>query len=172
MNEQEIILAKIELNQDEIEQNQTDRQKLIDESKKLYNDLEDWKDINEPKLTHGDYGYCGEPSENNMYFIDSQFKGTEDNPFGISNTGGQESINKPICEFKTMGNIFDDLKRNSKNLEKFTNDVHTYRYDFIVFPFAPICIAGTWHTIKEATEFHQKLGQLLATAIRKQAESK
>jgi len=70
-----------------------------------------------------------------------------------------------------LGNIFDLLKQWSEDLTYFEFDVHEYKID----PkqrFAPIKVAGTWHTLVEAEEIWHKLGQLIATLKRKQSSHK
>ncbi len=55
------------------------------------------------------------------------------------------------------GNIFDtDLKRNSEDLEEFTTDVHTYRFD-LAQAHAPIYIAGNKATGKEGLKMAEEL---------------
>ena len=151
MNERETKLAQIE-------QNQTDRQRLVDEGNKLNAELA------ELDKRHGDYGYDYDRKPCLRIYghcPDYQFTvANRTTTFG--NDSGSAAVPKII-----LGNIFDDLERNSEYLKEFKTDIHTYKFDFEKVSHAPIYIAGNWHTMAEAEEHHQKLGQLIATAKRK-----
>ncbi len=121
-------------------------------------------ELDEPELRHGDYGVgkdkSGRPRfrlmiRNDVYNGESTKNPTNRDP------------NKDVW----LGNIFDDLKRNAEDLKEFEVDnlrvvLDKQRGDAMVF-FKSICSDRTF-TINEATEIHQKLGQLIATAKRKQ----
>ena len=93
----------------------------------------------------------------------------------------QNYFNQPVRKnsFVKLGNIFDDLKRNSEDLEVFT--VKTYRRNLglsvglTINPKDAVYFnIGTGPTfvcthleLDKAIELHQKLGQLIATAKRK-----
>ncbi len=112
---------------------------------------------------HGDYGYDhdGAACLRMLSCYKKQFVvANKDTTFG--NDSGVVAVPKPV-----LGNIFDDLKRDSEDLEEFCTDVHRYFFNFVDFSHAPIHIAGNWHTINEAIKHHQKLGQLIATARRR-----
>lgn len=76
----------------------------------------------------------------------------------------------PYC----LGNLVDDLKRNSEDLEKFK--FCDTRGDCGVLEIIDKDIwVGTdrlqnLYSIRQATEIHQKLGQILATAKRKEVK--
>ncbi len=124
----------------------------------------------EPKLRHGDYGYAGKPSKNNMYFID----GRPVRPFGISNDGGQEMIDAPYHQFKAVGNIFDDLKAMSEDVKEFkikqdsfVDAVHVYFQDEGCLVIKDLGDNDKVYISPKNVElFHRKLGAMIATAKR------
>ena len=147
MNERETKLAQIE-------QNQADRHRLIDEGEKLQDEL---VELNKTKIKHWDYGFtkiCSEP----RLCVDEDM---------LNESGQAMGFARYSHDYVIIGNIFDDLKRNNEDLEEFKADVHTYKFNFKECPHAPIYIAGNWHPMHEAVEIHQKLGQLIATAKRR-----
>lgn len=80
-----------------------------------------------------------------------------------------------IATIKTkLGNIFDDLKRNSEDLREFEVipsgcDRHGFAAKLGCSCILMGEIGDPWFfCIDEAIEVHQKLGQLIATAKRKQ----
>ncbi len=105
MNEQEKLKAKIE-------QNLTDQSKLLDEQARLQDELSGLQKL---KLGHGDYGLRGgdgiimlkDRSPKQQYI-----QADEDITFANSMESHTEGYVK-------LGNIFDDLKRNSEDLEEF-----------------------------------------------------
>ncbi len=153
-----------------MEQNQTDRQKLIDEAEKLLKEL---AEIDEPKLRHGDYG-IDERGEN-LLIVKSEYG---ESPLSFNMNADHCGV---ICngkhstrDFTKLGNIFDDLKRNSEDLEA-TGDI--YNKDHNAHACANINPDGTiymWadnrssYELDVAIKFHQKLEQLICTAKRKQ----
>ena len=71
------------------------------------------------------------------------------------------------CEerLKDIANEIETLREHFSE-EYFKFDVHEYR----IRPeqgYAPIKIAGTWHTLPEAEEFHRQFGRLLANLKKK-----
>ena len=83
---------------------------------------------------------------------------------------------------QNLRNIFDDLKRNSEDSDEWRSENGTgqsateerkivmdcsSKYNEIWLGTAG---TSTWYSIDQATEIHQKLGQLLATAKRRQAK--
>ena len=122
------------------------------------------KALDKPELRHGDYGYDRNGRPCLRIYRNVKINGfvVADKEMTFGNDAGSHAVPKII-----IGNIYDDLERNQKDLEEFMTDVNKYYFDFENFIHAPIHIAGNWHTIKEAVTHHQKLGQLIATAKRK-----
>lgn len=108
MNEQEKLKAKIE-------QNLTDQSKLLDEQDKLQLKL---KEFEEPKDRLGDYGYWLSNYGNEPRLATKKKRGGAE--LYLINTDGHlcSLIFYTNIHVKT-GNIFDDLKRNSEDLEEF-----------------------------------------------------
>ncbi len=82
----------------------------------------------------------------------------------------QEFSDYPLAELDgKIGNLLDDLQRNSEDLEGFEVDYATFALDkstsTIDIQIWPDETSKCFTTL-EATEIHQKLGQLLATAKR------
>ena len=122
------------------------------------------------KLRHGDYGYEGGLSRILLEAMSgSKFSA------GIGCCMPQEgsAIGNPTI---ILGNIFDDLKRNSEDLREFK--MRTYHGGTLVaeidggndIAFTLPITSQASANIKEATEYHQKLGQLIATAKRQETE--
>ena len=123
-----------------------------------------------PKLRHGDYGLQSNANilpwikiYNKIWYLE----------------GNQKNASMlPDAAFagEQVGNLVDDLKRNSEDLEEFEVHVHhggtlkaridTFDNDNdIEFQISSPCHHATAN-IYEAQEIHQKLGQLIATAKR------
>ena len=161
MNEREIKLAQIE-------QNQADRQRLVDEGRKLQAEL---AGLDKPKQKHGDYKI----DKNGVI----QFFVKDDETDLIRLCQSRSLLfgsakNYYIFEDKDIiqsGNLVDDLKRNSEDLKEFTvfaPCTNTNGFSARLSGDGAYIICRDWYfTLKELTEIHQKLGQLLATAKRK-----
>ena len=155
-----------------IEQNQTDKQKLIDEGKTLADKL---AALDKPQLRHGDYGTAIASSGRLM----------------LKDIGGQWfTAGKECCvspgndsfgPATILGNIFDDLKRNAEDLWEFEVDLYKDDEDGFAAEYNEsddnrvIGIGDKgedfwYYTIDQATDIHQKLGQVIAFAKRKQAK--
>lgn len=153
-------------------------QELSQTIKRLERDLDRAKqelaqlaEMDKPKLRHGDYGYTRAGGGKPRFFTQSWVDG--ENQEGKMQWCDDEAWHGTgdcleIKSFIITGNLVDDLERNAEPLEEFELDVHCYKFDFMNFCHAPILIAGNWHTMDEAVDFHQKFGQLIATAKRKQ----
>ena len=131
--------------------------------------------LDKPELRHGDYGYH-RTSGNPYLHIDGATSGT----YLVAPEGGY-----PLCrsngEYQfAIGNIFDDLKRNSKDLEEFEERDMKWRVNgrFIEvdIPYYNKCdeadCSGNINyifNIKEMVSHHQRIGQLIAFAQREQA---
>jgi hypothetical protein len=121
-----------------------------------------------PKLRHGDWWMKGD----SLHIYMKEHHGRDFVAIGdcILTKIGSSYGGEPI-----LGNIIDDLKRNAEDLEKF--DVYgggtrlfiRLQDNDIVFDIGGF--TSTMHKINKATEIHQKLGQLIATAKRKQHET-
>ena len=131
-------------------------QKIVDKLQKT--DSED-----KPQLRHGDYGYLpdGSPSPARLF--------TKNDSGEIIYHYRSKEGDCPawgIDKYIILGNIFDDLKRNSEDLERAVID------GFVMEIIGDrICIGGRRFLPHQATEFYQKLGRLLNTA-RKKANGK
>jgi len=131
------------------------------------------KELEKPKLRHGDYGYDfeGDPC------MSLQLHNGAGCTLHRSRAGKKyaytcKTLNACYVPKVVLGNIFDDLARNQVDLKKFDVEYKAgYRFH------ADLTDNGIWlliHTgsscydLDKATEIHQKLGQLIATAKRRQ----
>ena len=134
-------------------------------------------EIDKPKLRHGDYGYDKHTS----------YAGQEDEafpePFFIN---ADREYSYPLNEYNrnnknrkpvVLGNIFDDLKRNSEDLTEFDicnqggNDLRIKHVKEVGRYKDGIEFSIHKHTstanIDQAIKIHQKLGQIISTAKRR-----
>lgn len=119
-----------------------------------------------PKHRHGDFGFddTSRPCLVIQKETGSKYElAVASSSYTYGNDSGAAYV--PVI---TIGNIFDLLKKWSKDLEYFEFDVHHCEINTIEFPHAPIHIAGNWHTLAEAEEIWHKLGQMIATLKRKE----
>ena len=146
-----------------LEKSIVDHQAAIDVSKKRLAELD------KPKLRHGDYGYnYGFPR---FFYEDNGEMFVINNEIGIH---PELVVIAPKAEYIVAGNIFDDLKRNSEDLERFCvsdrNDKSSFEatkqidYNSILLEVHRSGLFG----LDKAVEISQKLGQLIAYAKRKQ----
>jgi len=142
------------------------------------------KELEKPKLRHGDYGYDfeGDPC------MSLQLHNGAGCTLHRSCAGKKyaytcKTLNACYVPKVVLGNIFDDLERNSKDLEKFeVKSTHFHgkfkrKLEFImVRPHETGCVNiygenskdyGTFER-EDIIEIYQKLGQLIATAKRRQ----
>ncbi|KKM61562.1 hypothetical protein LCGC14_1530540 [marine sediment metagenome] len=111
-----------------------------------------------PELRHGDYGVDCQNNGRIALFYCSQSNTNRDDYTQIGIRGDEA--------FDCIGNIFDDLKRNSENLRAFTHDRTSYK----LLPDGRI---QTRHDgrdgwmLNSPKETYQKLGQLIATVERR-----
>ncbi len=150
-------------------------EKIVEDlQEKLTKTQQELAELDEPKLRHGDYGTRPE----NTYFvcIQSNIRGKLEyaNECGLVQ---DSDLTQPLIS----GNIFDDLKRNSEDLR----DWHSpeaegkgvvQKESIIMRLKGPDIWLGTcgnsaWYTLDQATEIHQKLGRLIATAKRRNANT-
>ncbi len=119
--------------------------------------------LDKPELRQGDYGYMqGVPRLFSFDYrgeLRTAISKTDKHPFDIS----------PLLEYTILGNIFDDLKRNSEDLIEFYVDGKFANIFAGRILGGRINIAGKHLLFDEAVDFHQKLGQLIATAKRREA---
>ena len=168
MNEKEKITIQLD-------QNRIDQDKLIDEQSRLQNEL---CELEEPKLRHLDWGVF-----EGMVRIFIKECGGEFNAYALGGgKSGSDVLNGFAWQrgkYKIKGNLTDDLKRNSEDLEEFRVATTCCSSGFlnvlivesgINFNIVKENRIGKCFTVDEATEIHQKLGQLIATAKRKQSE--
>ncbi len=154
----------------QLDQNRIDQDKLIDEQGKLQDEL---CELEEPKYKQGDYGL-------DLGFL---FVAIKDQTGRLIEAKEYDndclSADIQTIEAVKLGNIFDDLKRNSEDLEEFRVVTTCCSSGFlnvlivesgINFNIVKENRIGKCFTVDEATEIHQKLGQLIATAKRKQSE--
>ena len=78
----------------------------------------------------------------------------------------------PAFKGEYKGNLADDLKRNSEDLEEFKIDCCCFSFKAVLGRSGHIDIStqGAWMGIKTAQEIHQKLGQVITTALRREAK--
>ncbi len=125
-----------------------------------------------PELRHGDYGY--DTNGDACIYINVHMKGLREccDEHLWLNARGYVGIAVTI-----LGNIFDDLKLNSKDLgevrvefdkkgNKVFMDLNVENKIWI--HFCGYDQDGVYVPIDKAVDFHQKLGQIIATAKRKQ----
>ena len=149
------------------------------------------KALDEPELKHGDLrlwsgvwpGCLGivDKSETQMHMIW---------PDGDKRSRWltEEKILQDSVPAGTMGDIFDDLNRNSEDLKGFEVDASCVDWqkgcclgignaskpdDLVYFSVEPYDKSHkvVHFNLDQATEIHQKLGQIIATARRKQTKS-
>ena len=139
-----------------------------------------------PKLRHGDYGlWSFAPYDENTFvvYIDSG-----DSPDTVFYDGCQYCSNASKDdgrEFTRLGNLYDDLARNKVDLEEFEVELeydenlkfelklhHAGRYICLIQTMTSGKTIHAHIDIKQAPEIHQKLGQMIAYALREQAKKK
>lgn len=132
-----------------------------------------------PKLRHGDYGrgrlgvafFCNGDGTDSVFIRSDKRKAR----MLHGETGGRYRY------AEKFGNIFDDLERNTVDLEEFSAGVYSTTRNSIrakivddeirfFIEYSRGCETRSTHDLESAIEFHQKLGQLIATAKRKQAK--
>ena len=170
-------MDKIDEIRAKIEQNQDDRQKLIDEEKAL---LEELEAAHKPKLRHGDIKmfngcYCViDTSELKMHAI---WDGGDKRVDWITEAA---MVDKSVHK-GTLKEVFDDLKRNSEDLRSFEieSSVSTNKLSIEICGLNPAKIdfrlLGTSgrtrsFTIEKATKIAHSILQQSATAKRDEAK--
>ena len=173
MNEREILEGELELHQkiiDKANQKLAEKIEGVAKQKCLITLHQESIAIAKAKLTeldklklrHGDYNirrYLMVKADKNLRL------------FWCDNNGVCHGDN----DITPDGNIFDDLERNSEDLEKFKVDALCFSFKGILSTSSAssrinMCTQGAWMNMEIAEEIHQKLGQLIATAKRKQNE--
>lgn len=90
-----------------IEQNKADLARLVEEGERL-------AELDKPKLRHGDYGYS--PKKHPRLFTSDHSDGGFKHHFP---EGTGSVVAYPAFRYNILGNIFDDMKRNSEDLGEF-----------------------------------------------------
>lgn len=159
MNEREILQESIGSHQNAIDKAQAELAELDKPDK--------------PKLRHGDYGY---DKSGKFTLVCKEAEGVlrAGREEGFLECMPIENLDSHLPE-TILGNIFDDLKRNSEDLKKFTvygdndpedNAVFKAEYDGTHIWLASTT-DGAYFEVADIVRIHQKLGQLIATARRK-----
>lgn len=170
MNERDKLQARIE-------QNHVDRKELESEGDRLQAKLDE---LGKPELRHGDYGWYEDElsPEKKSSFVIYGFDGS-DVLVRFNNRAGTTRMGKVYFQQKssTLGNIFDDLKDMSEDLEEFEvedkgHDGMAVRYDREHIKFIASGGQRIYLSYKKAEDFHRKLGQVIATARRREGQKK
>lgn len=139
---------------------------MIAEAESKLAELEESK----PELRHGDYGIdeCG------CGFV-LTLQSSQDKFFYSDGCGQTDALNH-ASGHAVQGNIFDDLKRNSEDLNR-TGDIYSKNgkthANASIEPDGKIYMWASNSSnfeVEIAEKFHQKLGQVIATAKRKEAK--
>jgi len=139
------------------------------------------KGLVEPKLRHGDEYVDDRGEVYYALYIKNAYRtlGGE-NPLVAVNWDGVSCGNISSGNKKPTGrNIFDDLKRNSEDLVEFvvkngkTTPVSCINFADGIRISQPACVSSNldriiFNQLEHVVEFHQKLGQWIATKKRKQ----
>ncbi len=154
-------------------------EKMIEDGKVMIAEAETkLAELDEPALLHGDYGI--DPGNQNKPFFYNKPKrssaGFSDKKGGVEYSNGDFNSHHYISKRAIIfGNIFDDLERNSKDLKEFNRrDLGRKRGNKLTVYIDDnneVCLDTNDNCIifedREVIVFHQKLGQLIATAKRK-----
>ena len=137
--------------------------------------------INEPKLRHGELRIWTGGGHNGPFIVDL----SDDECHCIWQDGDlrNRKNEKHILDSSTViSHIFDDLKRNSEDLDEFEtgyldgscSDRVRVRIKNRYFDHIELKVESSHFTEKlpKFIEIHQKLGQLIATAIRRRQGAK
>ncbi len=147
-----------------LEQNKTDRQRLLDEKNRLTDKL---AEAGKAKLRHGDYGVGEMPNPFNWLCVrECVYWGD----------GSLSTYSEQYHIEHKLGNVFAELERNSKNLERFNmtlggthiwTDLSRITEGRVWWKDGLSQAAGMSIPLAKVQDFHQKLGQMIATAKRK-----
>ncbi len=128
-----------------------------------------------PELRHGDYGYYHGYKSDPVIFVKKKARNDE---LIIVNTEG-------VCDFSLtdynkkesiiLGNIFDDLKQNAEDLKEFEvgykDKSNDSKVKFVLLKDGIQMKVGHEYfttALKQFEKLHQKLGQLIASAKRRE----
>lgn len=151
-------------------------EKMIKEARKVIDEAEaKLKELDKPEFKHGDFRVSGTGFWQ-LYLkeIGGGMRIASKHHLFSGNLGDYSIIDKPACS----GNIhdyFDDLKRNAVDLEEFDGWYPSGENRMIVrlvgktSGLVEFCIDKALFSadLDEAVKIHQKLGQLIATARRR-----
>ncbi len=136
-------------------------------------------ELDELKLRHGDYGTAqGFPH----IIMADQGGGLHEAGCAYMCRISAHENDPPLAQSEVLGNIFDDLRRNSEDLEEFKtlgrgcySDGLRVRYDNDLA--ISLKLSGNdgrsqlWFALDQIEDIHQKLGQIIATAKRRQSNA-
>ncbi|MCK5017488.1 MAG: hypothetical protein KAS32_10510 [Candidatus Peribacteraceae bacterium] len=165
-----------------MEQNKADVARLLSEQGRLQNEMAELK---KPELRRGDYGY--DEKDGTCILVGSTLRHMNYNAFPLTAydcngiacgyVSGSEVLTRSIIR---IGNIFDDLERNSVDLDRFVvEDIYPQHDELKVEITNSLwtesdCVrfwvkygkSGTHmhtkHNLDQTIEIHQKLGQVIA----------
>ncbi len=130
----------------------------------------------EPELRHGDYGISFGKNQKSIQFPMLAFKrDMSDGPLRVAHRDGSGDWQKADgCDGITwLGNIFDDLKRNSEDLREF--EVCAHGNSNCVFKATLegsdniVIDSDNWnYPLEDVVKIHQQLGQIIAFAKRQE----
>lgn len=137
-------------------------------------------ELDKPELRHGDYGISYGKEHNSISFPMLAFqRDTSGCPLRIAHKDGSGGWQEADGDddITWLGNIFDDLKRNSVDLKEFEigykdGDKNPRIKCRLGDSGIQLTIDNTYFTanISPFQKFHQKLGQLICTAKRQKAK--
>lgn len=164
------------------------KDKLISLIAQLQSDIAKYQqqlaELDKPKLRNLDYGFFEERDFRLFVRVDGKFRALDEEGY-CANHNVLQGLAWKRGNYKIKGNLkefTDDLQRNAVDLKEFKVEAAGVRNGFIAETNSPESCApvrlgliynhgakDTWNfTIDQATEIHQKLGQVIATARRRQ----
>ena len=156
-------------------------EKLIADGKEAESKLAELEVESKPPLRDGNYG-IGSDGRPSIFLDPSQWPQIDD-PVVFHVGRHWNYAGECKGEMDTLGNIFDDIERRGEDLEEFNiknqggNDLSVRRVrkfgmyrNGIEFAINNNYGQVSTASINQAIEIHQKLGQIIATAKRKEAK--
>ena len=115
-----------------------------------------------PELRHLDYGYCD--TDRPFIMVQSKIR----NKLEYANRYGLVQYGSNMVNPTIVGNLDDDLKRNSEDLEEFSVDgVYRFSVKKRMDSGWVVNCDQQWLDLEDVIVLHQKLGQLIATQKRR-----